>query len=118
MKFRNRSPPLGSAIRPAYRVAFATLLNDMDMSEILAELRSEQQRLDEAILVLQRLATGGRKRRGRPPKWIAAATSAVTVPVKQSGKRTVSLAARKRMAAAQRKRWAKVRRGETGTATA
>jgi len=44
---------------------------------MLAELRSERDRLMEAILVLERIVAGGRKRRGRPPKWMAAsATSA------------------------------------------
>ena len=38
---------------------------------MLSELRSECQQIEEAILVLQRLATGQGKRRGRPPNWMA-----------------------------------------------
>jgi hypothetical protein len=43
----------------------------MDITKILEELRQERDQLDEAILSLERLAAGGR-RRGRPPAWIAA----------------------------------------------
>lgn len=41
----------------------------MDLSKVLAELRQELQRLDAAILSLERLKTEGR-RRGRPPKLL------------------------------------------------
>ena len=39
----------------------------MDVSKILAELRQEREQLEEAILSLERLASGRGKRRGRPP---------------------------------------------------
>src|ERR1035438_4010911 len=42
----------------------------MDISKILEELRLEREQLGEAILSLERLATGGAKRRGRPPAWM------------------------------------------------
>jgi hypothetical protein len=42
----------------------------MDVLKMLADLRGERQHLDEAILVLERLAQGGRRRRGRPPAWM------------------------------------------------
>jgi hypothetical protein len=78
----------------------------MDILKMLAELRAEQQQIDEAILAIERLATGvGGKRRGRPPKWMAALSDA-TEPAAPGKKRTVSAAGRKRMAAAQKKRWA------------
>ena len=44
----------------------------MDITKILEELRQEHAQLEEAILSLERLAAGG-KRRGRPPAWLAAA---------------------------------------------
>jgi hypothetical protein len=44
----------------------------MDITKILEELRREHEQLGEAILSLERLAAGG-KRRGRPPAWLAAA---------------------------------------------
>jgi len=84
----------------------------MDIHRILAELRSEQQRLQEAILTIERLATGTLgKRRGRPPKWMESANMAAgkaeSAP-RAAGKkrRAFSAATRKRMAEAQRKRWA------------
>lgn len=77
----------------------------MNILQMLEELRSERQRLDEAILVIERLAAGGAKRRGRPPKWMAATKAAdgVSEPTKR---KAFSAATRKRMAAAQKKRWA------------
>jgi hypothetical protein len=49
----------------------------MDITKILEDLRRERQQLEEAILSLERLAVGG-KRRGRPPAWIVAAQQQVT----------------------------------------
>lgn len=44
----------------------------MQIDKILTELREEQKRYDEAIVVLERLAAGtGQKRRGRPPAWMS-----------------------------------------------
>ncbi len=43
----------------------------MDITKILEDLRQERTQLEEAIMSLERLAAGG-KRRGRPPAWIAA----------------------------------------------
>jgi hypothetical protein len=39
----------------------------------LAENVQELAEIDEAILTMERLALGRGKRRGRPPKWMAAA---------------------------------------------
>jgi hypothetical protein len=44
----------------------------MDIVKMLAELRTERDQLVEAIAVLERLAVGRGKRRGRPPAWMAA----------------------------------------------
>ncbi len=44
----------------------------MDINKMLAELRTEREQLIEAIVVLERLAVGRGKRRGRPPAWMAA----------------------------------------------
>jgi hypothetical protein len=51
----------------------------MDISKILEDLRRERQQLEEAILSLERLAVGG-KRRGRPPAWIVAAQQQTAAP--------------------------------------
>jgi hypothetical protein len=45
----------------------------MDTSTILQELRRQRDQLAEAITALERLAAGSGPRRGRPPKWLAAA---------------------------------------------
>ena len=85
----------------------------MDITHMLSELRSELQHIEEAILVLQRLAAGGAKRRGRPPKWMAsgAKPSGVTSALVRTRK-PFSAATRKKMAAAQRRRWAAARKAE------
>jgi hypothetical protein len=48
---------------------------DMDVLQMLAEMRQERTRIEEAIIALERLAQGGGKRRGRPPAWMAAASA-------------------------------------------
>jgi hypothetical protein len=40
--------------------------------KMLEELKEEKNRIEEAILVLERLAAHGGRRRGRPPLWMAA----------------------------------------------
>jgi len=79
----------------------------MDIHRILAELRSEQSRLEEAILTIERLAASSLgKRRGRPPKWMASAKAASGPSLAPKKRRRFSAATRKRMAESQRKRWA------------
>ena len=79
----------------------------MDIHRILAELRSEKERLEEAILTIERLAAGSLgKRRGRPPKWMANVKVAEGASPASKKRRRFSAATRKRMAEAQRKRWA------------
>lgn len=92
----------------------------MDIHGILAELRSEKDRLEEAILTIQRLAAGTLgKRRGRPPKWMASTKAGVARMIAKSlapkKRRKFSAATRKRMAESQRKRWAS---RKSGTAAA
>jgi hypothetical protein len=79
----------------------------MDIHSILAELRSEKERLEEAILTIERLAAGSlAKRRGRPPKWMASVKAAASEPAAPKKRRRFSAATRKRMAESQKKRWA------------
>jgi hypothetical protein len=54
----------------------------MDVSKMLAELRQEREQIEEAIIILERLARGRGKRRGRPPLWMAAAAA----PTKRRGR--------------------------------
>jgi hypothetical protein len=42
----------------------------MDITKMLEELRTERERVEQAILVLERIGRGQGKRRGRPPKWM------------------------------------------------
>ena len=74
----------------------------MNLSEIIKELTQERSKLDTAIQALEGVGGSSVKRRGRPPGSInkPAATSA---PKKR---RTMSAAARKRLAEGMRKRWA------------
>jgi hypothetical protein len=78
----------------------------MDITKMLLELRSERAHIEEAILVLQRLATGKGKRSGRPPKWMTANAVGDGQETPKPKRRAFSAATRAKMAAAQRKRWA------------
>ena len=42
----------------------------MDITRMLLELKGEMEGIDQAILVLERIAAGRGKRRGRPPEWM------------------------------------------------
>ncbi len=42
----------------------------MDLHKMIAELATERDRLDEAILALERLSASKARRRGRPPSWL------------------------------------------------
>ena len=71
---------------------------------MLAELRQERDQLSEAIISIERLAAGQGKRRGRPPKWMTAQTPDGTDAPRK--RKAFSAATRKKMAAAQKARWA------------
>jgi len=64
----------------------------MDLQNLVNELRSERTRIDRAINALEGIGLGRRPRRGRPPK--------------ASHGRNMSAAARKRISAAMKRRWA------------
>jgi hypothetical protein len=51
------------------------MLSGMDVLKMLAELREERARIEEAIVLFERLALGQGKRRGRPPAWMTAAAT-------------------------------------------
>jgi hypothetical protein len=48
----------------------------MDVNKMLADLRQEREQIEEAIIILERLARGRGKRRGRPPLWMSQAAPA------------------------------------------
>jgi hypothetical protein len=78
------------------------------IEDILNQLKSEGSRLDQAISALEGLASGSIARRGRSPK------SGLTYGPR---KRTMSAAARRRISAAMKARWAERKRGSKPAAT-
>lgn len=73
-----------TAQTPSNTLEFPKIPDDIsgvDLHRILSELRDYRGQLDEAILVLQRIASGQR-RRGRPPKWLNQITAAPEPRVK------------------------------------
>lgn len=56
----------------------------MDVTKILADLRQEREQIEEAILSLERLASGRGRRRGRPPRWMAEAKKRGRPPGKKT----------------------------------
>jgi hypothetical protein len=54
----------------------------MDVNKMLVELRQEREHIEEAIIILERLARGRGKRRGRPPLWM----STTVAPAKRRGR--------------------------------
>lgn len=59
----------------------------MDLNEILRQLREQRDHVDESIAALERIAAGMGPRRGRPPKWLAAATASREAPAAAAPKR-------------------------------
>jgi len=70
----------------------------LDTEAIIAELEAERDRFNEAIAVLQ----GSSRRRGRPASALASTNG-------RRGRRHLSAAARKKIAASAKKRWAKAK---------
>jgi len=62
--FQNRPPRFYKLYSPGG--------NTMDVLKMLADLRQERAHIEEAILTLERLASGRGRRRGRPPAWMTA----------------------------------------------
>jgi len=80
---------------------------------MISELHAERAAIDEALITLERLARGRGNRRGRPPAWMTlvhASKSARSGVPSEKRTRTLSSETRKRMAEAQKKRWAAYRK--------
>jgi len=45
----------------------------MDIKKMMAELQEERALVEQVILTLERIARGGARRRGRPPKGLSSA---------------------------------------------
>ncbi|HTS78579.1 MAG TPA: hypothetical protein VMG40_20380 [Bryobacteraceae bacterium] len=78
---------------------------------MIAELHAERTAIDEAVVVLERLARGRSGRRGRPPAWMAF-IRANSSNAPKTTTRTLSAETRKRMAEAQKRRWAAYRKAQ------
>ena len=74
----------------------------MDANRILAELRTERDRIDRAIAAIEAVNSTGRRRANRSPK-------AAQQPRRRG---RISAAGRARIAAAQRARWAKAKQSQ------
>ncbi len=81
----------------------------MDVTKMIAELRAERAAIEEALVVLERIARNRGGRRGRPPVWMSVIRGGATAP---KGQRTFSAETRKKMAEAQKKRWAAYRKAQ------
>ncbi len=75
----------------------------MNLIKMIAELREQKRALEETMMILERLARSQGKRRGRPPRFLSDAGT----PRKR---KPFSAETRKKMAEAQRKRWAAYRK--------
>jgi hypothetical protein len=85
----------------------------MELTKVIAELRAERAAIDEALAALDRIArASGGKRRGRPPSWLVKA-GVIAEAGEPQRKRSLSAEVRKKMAEAQKKRWAAYRKDPT-----
>jgi len=75
--------------------------DNMSLEDVIDQLHAERGRLDEAIAALEGSSP---RRRGRPPKGNA-----------RTGRRMMSAAARKRISAAMKARWAARKRASPAT---
>lgn len=76
----------------------------MDLASIVAELKRERDRLDNAIAALEGMGSGRRGRRGRGPG--AGASNGR----RRGGRRHMSAEARRRISEMMKKRWAERKR--------
>ena len=77
---------------------------------MIADLQAEREAIEEALVVLERLAKNRGKRRGRPPMWMSAMRGAMNHEEDAPRTRVLSSETRKRMAEAQKRRWAAYRK--------
>jgi hypothetical protein len=80
----------------------------MNLVKMIADLREQKRALEQSMLILERIARGQSKRRGRPPAFLSnlmgKSESAGTT------RKPFSAETRKKMAASQRRRWAALRK--------
>ena len=81
----------------------------MEVSRIIAEIDSQISKLEQAKALLQGTSTTG-SGRGRPRKIVSPATATPAAKGGVKKKRNLSVEARKRIAEAQKRRWAERRK--------
>ena len=81
---------------------------------MISELRAEREQIEEAIMSLERLARGQGKRRGRPPRWMTTRERSQALNGIDKPKRVFSAETRRKMALAQKRRWAARRSSDKG----
>ena len=86
----------------------------MDILKMIAELRAERTAIEDAVAVLERLAHTRGKRRGRPPVWMSVIRGENSSPRRT---RAFSAETKKKMAEAQKKRWAAYRKAQQAAAS-
>jgi hypothetical protein len=91
----------------------------MNLELMIKSLKTEKEAIDSAILVLERLAFRNQSRRGRPPAWLQVrrATEEDFLPTapkagRKPARKGFSEETKRKMAEAQRKRWAAKRKEE------
>ena len=97
----------------------STLTDETALLQAALEgLELQKTRLDQQIIAVRTRLGIQPKRRGRPPKNPTALASLAPAPVAEPtpGKRDLSPAARKRIAEAQKKRWAEHRKAKAKAA--
>ena len=82
----------------------------MNLTKMIAELKEQKQALEETMIMLERLARSQGKRRGRPPLFLSKSLGEGGIAGPARKRRPFSAATRKKMAVAQRKRWAAIRK--------
>ena len=83
----------------------------MELTKVIAELRQERAAIDEALAALDRIVrSAAGKRRGRPPAWLTAKADGMPTLAEPRKKRSLSPEVKRKMAEAQKKRWAAYRK--------
>jgi hypothetical protein len=63
---------LGAGQTPsAFLAAWLCQRYSMDLNQMLSELKSEREKIDQVILAITPLAQGKKRRPGRPPLWLS-----------------------------------------------
>jgi hypothetical protein len=82
----------------------------MNLVKMIADLREQKRALEQSMLILERIARGQGKRRGRPPAFLSNLMGKSESAGTTRKRKPFSAETRKKMAASQRRRWAALRK--------